>query len=139
MDPELKKQAIEKARDHFGKIVADQLDRVEKMKQGEDWLDYSKLKPIIVGIVGGVRIIGDEMHDVIALVEQDGLTDHAVFFCAAGMHQQQGGGGLHANLLHQVALTHIRHVCVQKNHAVLELGVDLVQAGLHLITGAAVR
>jgi isocitrate dehydrogenase (NAD+) len=53
MDPELKKQAIERAREHFGKIVSDQLDRVDKMKQAEDWLDYSKLKPIVIGVVGG--------------------------------------------------------------------------------------
>ena len=53
MDTELKKQAIEKAKEHFGKIVGEQLDRVEKMKAGEDWLDYSKLKPIVIGVVGG--------------------------------------------------------------------------------------
>jgi isocitrate dehydrogenase (NAD+) len=33
--------------------VGEQLDRVERMKQAEDWLDYSKLKPIIIGVVGG--------------------------------------------------------------------------------------
>jgi isocitrate dehydrogenase (NAD+) len=53
MDPEQKKQAIEKAKEHFGKIVAEQIDRVEKMKAAEDWLDYSKLKPIVIGVVGG--------------------------------------------------------------------------------------
>ncbi|HWQ18215.1 MAG TPA: isocitrate/isopropylmalate family dehydrogenase [Methanotrichaceae archaeon] len=46
-------QAIEKAKEHFGKLLEKQLLRVEQMKAGEDWSDYSKIKPIIIGIVGG--------------------------------------------------------------------------------------
>jgi isocitrate dehydrogenase (NAD+) len=46
-------EAIEKAKEHFGKIVEEQLARVEKMKSAEDWINYSTLKPIIIGIVGG--------------------------------------------------------------------------------------
>lgn len=47
------KQAIERAKEHFGKILEEQLDRVERMKVGEEWADYSKLKPIIVGVCWG--------------------------------------------------------------------------------------
>ncbi len=47
------KEAIEKAKEHFGKIVERQLERVERMKKAEDWLDYSKLHPIRIGILGG--------------------------------------------------------------------------------------
>ena len=46
-------QAIEKAKAHFGDLVREQLERVEMMKKGEDWTDYAKLKPIIVGVIGG--------------------------------------------------------------------------------------
>lgn len=46
-------QSIQKAKEHFEDILVEQLTRVEKMKAGEDWIDYSKLKPIIIGIVGG--------------------------------------------------------------------------------------
>lgn len=46
-------EAVERAKEHFGKLVEEQLQRVERMKQGEDWIDYSKLKPIIIGVVGG--------------------------------------------------------------------------------------
>jgi len=46
-------QDVEKAKEHFGKIVTEQLERVERMKAGEDWVDYSSLKPIIIGVVGG--------------------------------------------------------------------------------------
>jgi len=44
---------IEAAKEHFGKLLEEQLERVELMKHAEDWLDYAKLKPIVIGIVGG--------------------------------------------------------------------------------------
>ena len=46
-------EAIEKAKDHFAKLLEAQLKRVDQMKAGEDWADYSKLKPITIGIVAG--------------------------------------------------------------------------------------
>ena len=45
--------AIEKAKDHFSQIIEDQLSRVEAMKKAADWIDYSQLKTIIVGVIGG--------------------------------------------------------------------------------------
>ncbi|RLF33225.1 MAG: isocitrate/isopropylmalate dehydrogenase family protein [Thermoplasmata archaeon] len=47
------KENIEKAKEHFTKILEEQLERVERMKHAEEWIDYSKLKPIIIGVVGG--------------------------------------------------------------------------------------
>jgi len=44
---------IEAAKEHFGKLLEEQLERVEQMKQAEDWMDYAKLKPLVIGIVGG--------------------------------------------------------------------------------------
>lgn len=46
-------EAIEKAKDHFAKLLEAQLLRVDNIKAGEDWADYSSLKPIIIGVVGG--------------------------------------------------------------------------------------
>ncbi len=46
-------EAIEKAKDHFAKLLVEQLKRVDQIKSGEDWADYSRLKPIIIGVVGG--------------------------------------------------------------------------------------
>ena len=43
--------AIERAKEHFAELLNEQLKRVDQMKAGEDWADYSKLKPIIIGIV----------------------------------------------------------------------------------------
>lgn len=45
--------AIEKAKEYFGQIVEEQLNRVEVMKKAQDWTDYSQVKPIIIGIIGG--------------------------------------------------------------------------------------
>lgn len=46
-------EAIEKAKSHFARLLEEQLLRVERMKAGEDWVDYSKLAPLIIGVVGG--------------------------------------------------------------------------------------
>ncbi len=44
---------IEKAKEHFGKLVEDQLKRVKQIKAEKDWIDYTKIKPIIIGTIGG--------------------------------------------------------------------------------------
>jgi len=42
-----------KAKDQFEKIIDEQLERIERMKKEGDWTDYSLLKPIRIGILGG--------------------------------------------------------------------------------------
>jgi len=44
---------INKAKDHFGKLLEEQLARVEKMKAGQGWTDYKALDPIKIGICWG--------------------------------------------------------------------------------------
>ena len=44
---------IEKAKEHFGQLLKEQLLRIQKMKESEGWIDYSTIKPLIIGIVGG--------------------------------------------------------------------------------------
>lgn len=44
---------IEVAKEHFAKLLQEQLERIEQMKKAEDWMDYAKLKPILIGIIGG--------------------------------------------------------------------------------------
>jgi isocitrate dehydrogenase (NAD+) len=66
--------AIEKAKDHFEQIIKDQLIRVEAMKKAADWIDYSQLRPIIVGIIGGDGIgpyIAKESWRVLEFLLQD--------------------------------------------------------------------
>jgi len=44
---------VENAKKHFEELVKEQLERVERMKKAGDWTDYSSLKPIVIGFVGG--------------------------------------------------------------------------------------
>ncbi|NYT02843.1 MAG: isocitrate/isopropylmalate dehydrogenase family protein [Methanosarcinales archaeon] len=46
-------QAIMQAKEHFGKILAEQMKRVEIMKAGQDWVDYAHQKPLVIGFVDG--------------------------------------------------------------------------------------
>ena len=47
------KKAVEAAKAHFGALLERQLARVEKVKADKVWVDYTKIKPIIIGILGG--------------------------------------------------------------------------------------
>ena len=83
-------EVVEKAKEHFGKLIEQQLRYVEAMKAGADWVDYSKVKPIVVGVVGGdgigpfitreaVRVLEYLLKDELAkgrieLRQIDGLT-----------------------------------------------------------------
>ena len=44
---------IEAAKAHFGKVLEEQLARVDRLKQQPDWMDFSKLSPIKIGMIGG--------------------------------------------------------------------------------------
>lgn len=44
---------IEAAKEAFGKLIAEQLQRVENMKAQGDFLDYTKLDTIKIGVCGG--------------------------------------------------------------------------------------
>ncbi len=69
---------IERAKEHFGKILMEQLERVERMKKDEGWIDYSKLKPIIIGFVGGDGIgpyIAKEAKRVLEFLLKDEIAE----------------------------------------------------------------
>ncbi len=46
-------EAIDAATSQFGDVLRQQLERVERLKREGDWVDYSKVKPIVVGMLGG--------------------------------------------------------------------------------------
>jgi len=73
--------AIEKAKEYFGEIVEEQLKRVEALKQAEDWVDYSQISPIIIGIIGGDGIgpfIAKEARRVVEFMLQEELKEGKV-------------------------------------------------------------
>ena len=49
----MSKELTEKAKEKFGVIIREQLERVEQMKKNVEWTDYSKLAPIIIGVCWG--------------------------------------------------------------------------------------
>ena len=46
-------QAIRKAQEHFGKVFEEQLERIERLKREEPWQDFSKIRPVVIGILSG--------------------------------------------------------------------------------------
>ncbi|MFC2092052.1 isocitrate/isopropylmalate family dehydrogenase, partial [Elusimicrobiota bacterium] len=44
---------IERAKKHFHMIIDEQLERIEMMKKQDNWIDYSSLETIKIGIIGG--------------------------------------------------------------------------------------
>ena len=46
-------QAIEAAKEHFGRVLEQQLARVERLKEEGDWTDYGAVSPITIGMLGG--------------------------------------------------------------------------------------
>jgi len=63
-----RKQAIDAAKEHFGELLEQQLDRVERLKNEPDWIDYSLVSPIVIGMLGGDGIgpmISEETQKVL--------------------------------------------------------------------------
>lgn len=74
---------IERAKQHFETLVEEQLERIERMKNAEDWVDYSTLQPIIIGIVGGDGIgpeISKHAKTVLEFLLKDELQSGKVEF-----------------------------------------------------------
>ncbi|OQX87577.1 isocitrate dehydrogenase [candidate division KSB1 bacterium 4484_87] len=74
---------IERAKQHFANLVEQQLARVDKMKQGEDWVDYEKLKPIIIGVCWGDGIgpiISQETQRILSFLLEDEVKSGKVEF-----------------------------------------------------------
>ena len=46
-------EKIERAKEHFASILEEQLIRVESMKKEQEWIDYDRITPIIIGVIGG--------------------------------------------------------------------------------------
>lgn len=74
---------IETAKTHFGKILEEQLARVERLKQQPDWLDFSRIKPIKIGMIGGDGIgpsIAIESQRVLEYLLRDQVKSGTVEF-----------------------------------------------------------
>lgn len=66
--------AIDRAKEHFGKLLEIQMKRMEKVKAMPDWIDYNKIKPLKIGILAGDGIgpfIAAEAKRVLHFLLQD--------------------------------------------------------------------
>ncbi|MBM7582706.1 isocitrate dehydrogenase (NAD+) [Caldicoprobacter guelmensis] len=80
-----RKEMIQRAKEHFGKLIEEQLERIERMKQDQDFIDYSKLPTIVIGIVGGDGIgpyITSQAQRVLEFLLQDEIKAGKVTFKA---------------------------------------------------------
>jgi len=76
-------KAIEAAKDHFGTVLEEQLERVERLRSEADWTDYSALKPIVIGMIGGDGIgptISAATQRVLELLLKDHVASGKVQF-----------------------------------------------------------
>ncbi len=62
------------AMEHFGRVLEQQLERVERMKAAADWIDYGSLETIIIGVCGGDGI-GPFISEHARTVLEDLLED----------------------------------------------------------------
>ena len=74
---------IEAAKAHFGQVLEQQLERVERLKRQPDWLDFSKVSPIKIGMIGGDGIgpsIAEESQKVLEYLLRDAVKSGKVEF-----------------------------------------------------------
>ncbi len=72
---------IKKAKKQFEDLLQEQLERVERLKEEGDWIDYSTLEPIIIGIVPGDGIgieISKHAKSVLEFILKDEIENRKV-------------------------------------------------------------
>ncbi|SFQ00000.1 isocitrate/isopropylmalate family dehydrogenase [Caldicoprobacter faecalis] len=78
-----REEMIQRAKEHFGKLIEEQLERIERMKSQQDFIDYNKLPTIVIGIVGGDGIgpyITSQAQRVLEFLLQDEVKAGKVTF-----------------------------------------------------------
>jgi isocitrate dehydrogenase (NAD+) len=73
--------AIEKAKTHFGRLLEEQMKRMERIKSMPDWVDYKAIKPLRIGILAGDGIgpfIAAEAKRILDFLLHDGIRSGKV-------------------------------------------------------------
>ena len=79
----MRNKIIDRAKEHVGRLLEQQLDRIERIKTGEKVTDYSQIQPIIIGIIGGDGIgpyIANEAQRVLEVLLANELNSGKVEF-----------------------------------------------------------
>lgn len=75
--------AIDNAVEKFKRILTEQLDRIETMKKGDDWIQLDAVSPLVIGICGGDGIgpkISEQAQRVLAYCLRDRVSEGRVVF-----------------------------------------------------------
>jgi len=76
------KTAIERAKEHFGQILEAQMVRMDRIKSSPDWVDYSLISPIKIGILPGDGIgpyIATEAERVLRYMLDEEIKKDKIF------------------------------------------------------------
>ena len=76
-------EKIQQAKEAFGRLLQEQLERVEVMKAQGDFINYKELKPIIIGVCGGDGIgpaITGQAERILKFLLQDEIASGKVEF-----------------------------------------------------------
>jgi len=76
-------ELLKEAKEHFEKMVKSQLERVDAMKKDQEWIKYSEVKPIVIGICWGDgigKIIYKHAQHVLEVMLDDELKNGLVEF-----------------------------------------------------------
>ncbi len=79
----MRNKIIDRAKEHVGRLLEQQLDRIERIKTGEKVIDYLQIQPIIVGIIGGDGIgpyIANEAQRVLEVLLANELSSGKIEF-----------------------------------------------------------
>lgn len=78
-----KSKKVVNAQEHFGKLIKEQLDRIDEMKTQGDFIDYDQLNPLVIGVVGGDGIgpyITKEAERVLKFLLKDDVESGKIKF-----------------------------------------------------------
>jgi isocitrate dehydrogenase (NAD+) len=74
---------VESAKAHFGTLLQQQLERIERLRQEREWVNYSDHRPVIIGMIGGDGIgptISAETKRILENLLLDEVTNGRIEF-----------------------------------------------------------
>ena len=107
-------QRIESAKEHFGELLGQQLERIEYLKTEAEWADFSTINPIIIGILGGdgigPTITGEAQRVLEHLLEDEVAKGKVVFRVIEGLTIENRAAQLKAipdDVLEEIKQCHV--------------------------------
>jgi isocitrate dehydrogenase (NAD+) len=74
---------VESAKAHFGTLLQQQLERIERLSQEREWVNYSDHRPVVIGMIGGDGIgptISAETKRILENLLLDEVTNGRIEF-----------------------------------------------------------